>query len=87
MPPLMIASERQAYDDLDAAIRAAHNAGQLATLAANYAEGGALYEGQGEIDAACFFWTQAYILALDSGRDSLALDMHAKLDACGRMGR
>lgn len=86
MPPLMIVTERQAYDDLDATIRKAHEAGRLETLATAYARGGALYERQGETDAACFFWTQAYILALDAGVDPLARDMHAKLDACGRMG-
>lgn len=86
MPPLMIATERQAYDDLDAAIKEAHDAGRLETLASAYARGGALYDRQGETDAACFFWTQAYIFALDAGAAALAAAMHAKLDARGRMG-
>ncbi|MEM7043510.1 MAG: hypothetical protein AAF543_11935 [Pseudomonadota bacterium] len=86
MPSLMIASERQAYDRLDSAIRDAHGDGKLGVLAAHYAEGGALYENQGETDAACFFWTQAYIFALDAGIDDLADTMRAKLDVCGRMG-
>ncbi|MDH3663995.1 MAG: hypothetical protein OEU92_28945 [Alphaproteobacteria bacterium] len=86
MQPLIIATERQVYDELDAAIKEAHDAGRLETLATNYARGGALYERQGETDAACFFWTQAYVFALDAGVDPLAEAMRAKLAAFGRMG-
>ncbi len=86
MPDLMIASERQVYDELNAAIEEAHDAGRLDRLAASYARGGALYERQGETDAACFFWTQAYIFALDAGAAPLAEAMHDKLRAFGRMG-
>lgn len=86
MPDLMVATERQIYDDLDAAIRDAHSAGRLDVLATSYARGGALYERQGETDAACFFWTQAYVLALDAGVAPLADAMHEKLAAFGRMG-
>ena len=86
MERLMIATERQIYDDLNAAIKKAHDAGRFDNLAAHYARGAALYEGQGETDAACFFWTQAYILALDAGVEPLADAMLAKLNAFGRMG-
>lgn len=86
MPGLMIATERQVFDALEASIQTDHAAGNLGNLARNYAEGAALYEGQGEVDAACFFWTQAYVLALDAGIDPLAQAMHAKLDRSGRMG-
>lgn len=86
MAELMIATERQIYDALDHAILEAHERGKLDELAESYAKGGALYERQGETDAACFFWTQAYILALDAGADPLAKAMHAKLSAFGRMG-
>ena len=82
----MIASERQVYDELNAAIEVAHGEGRLDRLAADYARGGALYERQGEADAACFFWTQAYIFALDAGADPLAEAMRKKLQAFGRMG-
>lgn len=85
MPGLMIATERQVFDRLEAAIQADFQAGNLADLAKNYAKGAALYERQGEIDAACFFWTQAYVLALDAGVDQLATTMSQKLDAHGRM--
>jgi len=86
MQPLMIATERQAYDALDDAIKQAHGAGRLDNLATHYARGAALYERQGETDAACFFWTQAYVFALDAGIDPLAEAMRAKLAAFGRMG-
>lgn len=86
MPDLMIASERQIYDELNAAILEAHDNRRLDTLAASYARGGALYERQGETDAACFFWTQAYIFALDAGVAPLAEAMREKLTAFGRMG-
>ncbi len=86
MPDLMIASERQVYDRLNAAILEAHDDGRLDRLAASYAEGGALYERQGETDAACFFWTQAYVFALDAGAAPLADRMRDKLRDFGRMG-
>ncbi|MEZ5932245.1 MAG: hypothetical protein R3F54_09880 [Alphaproteobacteria bacterium] len=86
MPGLMTASQRQVYDRLNARIRAAHAAGHLQALAAGYAEGGALYDGQGETDAACFFWTQAYVFALDAGDEHLATTMHERLSIFDRMG-
>ncbi len=86
MPDLMIASERQIYDRLNTSILEAHGAGRLEKLAAGYAEGGALYERQGETDAACFFWTQAYVFALDAGACALAEAMCDKLKSFGRMG-
>lgn len=86
MPELMIASERQIYDRLNATVEEAHDDGRLDKLAVSYAEGGALYERQGETDAACFFWTQAYVFALDAGAAPLADAMRVKLQAFGRMG-
>lgn len=86
MSGLMIATERQIFDALETSIQTDHAAGNLADLARHYADGAALYEGQGEVDAACFFWTQAYVLALDAGIDALVQAMHAKLDRFGRMG-
>lgn len=86
MTDLMIATERQVFDALEAAIQTSHHGGNLTALAESYAEGAALYERQGETDAACFFWTQAYVLALDAGVEPLADAMHAKLDRFDRMG-
>ncbi|MGI9504153.1 MAG: hypothetical protein ACR2RE_13985, partial [Geminicoccaceae bacterium] len=74
------------FEHLESSIKAAHAADRLDRLATVYAESAKLYERQGEIDAACFFWTQAYVIALDAGIDSLADGMEAKLTAFGRMG-
>jgi len=85
MTTLMMVTERQAFEDLDEAIRRAHTAGELDRLAAGYAESAALYERQGEVDAACFYWTQAYVMALDAGIESLADGVKKKLEAFGRI--
>ncbi len=85
MPSLMMATERQVFEQLEAAIRAHHLSNNSASLAETYAKGAALYECQGEIDAACFFWTQAYILALDAGADQLATAMFSELEKRDRM--
>jgi hypothetical protein len=86
MSNLMVATERQLFNELEASIQADHLSGNRAGLAETYAKGATLYDGQGEVDAACFFWTQAYILALDAGADGLAEAMYDELDAHGRMG-
>jgi len=86
MQSLMMATERQVYDALEAAIRAYHLSDNRTGLAETYAKGAALYERQGETDAACFFWTQAYVLALDAGADQLAGAMFHELEKRGRMG-
>lgn len=86
MSGLMMTTERRVFDMLEAAIQADYQLGNIGGLAETYAKGAALYESQGEVDAACFFWTQAYVLALDAGADRLADIMHGKLDGFGRMG-
>lgn len=85
MVDLMIATERQVFNQLETAILADHRADNREGLAETYAKGAALYERQGEIDAACFFWTQAYVLALDAGAEQLAKAMYGKLHEQGRM--
>jgi len=82
----MVATERRRFQALDASIKAAHAENRLDVLAKDYARSAALYEGQNEIDAACFYWTQAYVTALDAGTDALADAMKAKLETFGRMG-
>ena len=86
MATVVAMTERETFAQLDGRIRAAHTDGRLDRLATGYAESAALYERQGEIDAACFYWTQAYVIALDAGIDGLADGMKAKLTAFGRMG-
>ena len=70
---------------LDRQIQADHRRGDLAALARDYAAGGDLYARTGRIDAACFYWTQAWILALDAGDASLEAETHAHLARFGRI--
>ena len=48
-----------------------------------YAEAGDLAEAAGEIDAACFFLTHAYVFALATGAAEAGA-LHARLLAHGR---
>ena len=86
MTTVVAMTERETFAKLDSTIRTAHATGSLEQLAKGYAESAELYERQGEIDAACFYWTQAYVIALDAGIDGLADGMKAKLGAFGRLG-
>jgi hypothetical protein len=62
----------------------AHHAGDAASLPALYLEAARLREAQGDVDAACFFFTHAYIYALDAGDDATAQQAHSQLKAHGR---
>lgn len=77
----MLPNERR--DALDARLLAAHAAGDRPALAALYREAGEMSERQGKIDAACFFFTHAYVFALELGLDE-AEDLHRRLLAHGR---
>ncbi|MEM6622949.1 MAG: hypothetical protein AAF674_12020 [Pseudomonadota bacterium] len=70
----------RARDALDKALLAAHAADDRAALVRLYAEAG---DGANDVDAACFYWTHAYVFALQSG-DPMAEALHAKLKAHGR---
>jgi hypothetical protein len=70
--------------DLEAAILAAHAAGDEAALARLYGEAGDIRLSAGDIDAACFFHTQAHIFALSSGNLAAAAASHALLKYHGR---
>jgi hypothetical protein len=65
---------------LDAALLAAHTAGDEAALMRLYTLAA---EAAGEIDAACFFLTQAYVFALATGAPEAGA-LHARLLARGR---
>lgn len=52
---------------LDAALIAAHSAGDGAEVARLYGEAASQSEASGEIDEACFFWVNAYVFALEAG--------------------
>jgi hypothetical protein len=68
---------------LDALLLAAHAAADEQALARLYARAADAAETRGDVDAACFFLTHAYVFALSSGAaDAGAL--HARLLAHGR---
>lgn len=67
----------------DEALLAAHAARDAALLVRIYREAGDRAEAGGEIDAACFYLTQAYVWALEAGFPEAAA-LHARLKARGR---
>lgn len=67
--------------DLDARLLVAHAADARHALTALYAEAA---EASAATDRRCFFLTQAWIFALDSG-DIAAGALHARLQAEGRV--
>ena len=52
---------------LDAALLKAHEAGDAARLQALYTEAADSEEAGGNIEAACFYLTHAYVFALEAG--------------------
>lgn len=68
---------------LDAALLAAHAAGDSRALVALYTRAGNWREGLGDIDGACFYLTHAYVYALATGAAE-ADALHARLLAQGR---
>lgn len=68
---------------LEAALLDAHAKGDAAALARLYAEAGRLREAAGDEDAACFYWTHAYVFALETNAPE-AGELRARLKARGR---
>ncbi|MEM6547580.1 MAG: hypothetical protein AAF713_07515 [Pseudomonadota bacterium] len=68
---------------LDRALLAAHADADGLTLAALYADASDLSEAAGDIDAAAFYMTHAYVFALETGHP-MADAFHARLLALGR---
>jgi hypothetical protein len=68
---------------LDAQLLAAHAAGDERALAPLYARAADAAEAAGEVDAACFFLTHAYVFALATGAPEAGA-LHARLLAHGR---
>lgn len=66
--------------ELDAALLAAHAAGDKRALVGLYAQAAA---GAASADAAGFYLTHAYVFALDSGHPDAGA-LHARLKADGR---
>ena len=69
---------------LEAAILAAHATGDEMALSLLYAKAGDLRLAAGNLDAACFFHTQAYVFALSSGNVAAAVKSHGLLRKFGR---
>ncbi|MDE0307829.1 MAG: hypothetical protein OXI87_23540 [Albidovulum sp.] len=59
-------------DCTNAAILAAHSAGDGASLAGLYRRAGDEFIAAGSIDEGCFYLTQAYVYSLEYGLDSAA---------------
>lgn len=70
----------QGAADLDAALLAAHARRDAGALIGLYTKAG---EAAQSADAACFYFTQAFIFALEAG-DARALSLQARLHALGR---
>ena len=68
---------------LDAALIAAHEAGDKPRLVSLYTQAADQAEAAGDIDACCFYLTQAYVFALACGARQ-AGSLHARLLAYGR---
>ena len=68
---------------LDAALIAAHEAGQTIELITLYTRAADRLEAKDETDAACFMLTQAYVFALDAGDDRAGV-LRTRLVAHGR---
>jgi hypothetical protein len=68
---------------LDAALVIAHAAGEGRALVGLYAAAADSHEAAGDIDAACFFLTQAYVFALETDHPAAA-GLHRRLKARAR---
>ena len=69
--------------ELNAALLGAHDRNDKETLVTLYRKAGQNFLDAGEIDAGCFYLTQAYIFALDTDHDT-APDLHRLLVTHGR---
>lgn len=69
--------------DLDERLLAAHAAQDVPKLVALYTEAADAHEAQGDIDAACFYLTHAFVFALQVGADK-ADDLQQRLYQHGR---
>ena len=73
----------EAARDLDRALIKAHARGDISELIRLYTRAGDASEAIGDIDAACFYLTHAYVFALQEG-DGAAADLNIRLVEHGR---
>ncbi|WP_166415422.1 hypothetical protein [Cochlodiniinecator piscidefendens] len=69
--------------DLEDQILEAHAQHDQMSLVTLYQKAGRIAEQDGDIDAACFFWTHAYVFALEQAHPARD-DLHARLVTYGR---
>ena len=67
-------------DELDRALLEAYRLGDKTEISRLY---GCAGDAASDVDEACFFWTHAYVFALDAGTKD-AQDYREKLKAYGR---
>jgi len=70
-------------DQLDVQLLAAHDAGDSGLLVGLYSRAANLEEAESNIDAACFYLTQAYVFGLETSHPDTT-ELHARLCALGR---
>jgi len=71
------------HEQLHTQLLAAHGRGERPEMLRLYARAGDLAHADGQISPACFFWTQAYIFALELG-DNRAEILRDRLREHGR---
>ena len=77
-------TKADALQRLDDEIMLAHDAEDNERLSALYLKAGQVKESGGNIDAACFLFTQAYVYGLDGGNRQASQEARARLVAHGR---
>ncbi len=63
----------------------AHENHDFALLSTLYTKAADQLEASNDIDAACFYWTQALVFAMDAGLDDATRTLSRKLASYGRL--
>lgn len=71
------------HSHLDRQLLAAHAADDKPALARLYDAAADFFETSGDVNAACFYLTHAYVYALETGPDQ-AITIHTRLVQYGR---
>ena len=70
---------------LQAELLIAHDNEDFATLSTLYSKAAFHLEASNNIDAACFYWTHAFIFALEANLDEATAILRQKLASYGRL--
>ena len=79
--------QRPDLQSLQQALLLAHEQNNCADLIDLYTDAATHLETKGDIDAACFYLTQAYVYAMDCGSELQAQALHARLAQYGRVAQ